>query len=270
MRRKFCLLKFFFCLFCIGFFLPACQTISRRNEEMNLPPRTVIFCFDDGPNALGDTTGRLLDILSQNEVRAVFALLGENAQEYPDLVKRIHDEKHVIVNHGYSGKWAIRMNGDEFRDNIERGEAAITDALGKELYPKMYQMHGGFYRSLHEKIAGEAAYTMIAVSVRVYDAVARGKDIDREVRQVIRKVDKQNGGIILLHDGRDSYRLMKEELEKNPHGSFDRSWIPAAVEEIIIVLKSKGYNLDSTDYLPACLSANRSFKRGFRRYLGII
>jgi len=59
------------------------------------------------------------------------------------------------------------------------------------------------------------------------------------------KLEKKNGGIILLHDGRDSHFRMERKLSKNPQGIFDRSWIPGAVEEIIIVLLGKGFTLAS-------------------------
>jgi peptidoglycan/xylan/chitin deacetylase (PgdA/CDA1 family) len=202
----------------------------------------VTFCFDDGPNAHDDTTERLLDILKKYEIRAMFALLGENAAAHPCIVRRIYNEGHIIVNHGYSDRWAAKMSDEEFKNNLIRGEAAISAVLGEEFHPKLYQPHGGFYFSRHERILREAGYSIVGASIRVYDAAASGAKKDRIVRQVIEKVKKQNGGLILLHDGRDSHHRMKRELEKNPQGAFNRSWIPAAVEEIIIALTSKGFS----------------------------
>jgi len=250
MNRKFLSSIFPFWLFCVLFALSACQSINRSNAELGLKPSVVIFCFDDGPNAQSYTTARLLDVLKKHEIRAMFALLGENARAFPDLVRRIYNEGHIIVNHGYSDRWTVWMNEADFKNNLVQGEAAILAALGKEVYPKLYQPHGGFYRSRQERLLREADYTMIAVSIRAYDAVATSADKDRIVRQVIEKVEKQNGGIILLHDGRDSHQRMKRELERNPYGAFDRSWIPAAVEEIIITLKAKGFSFDSSSLLP--------------------
>ena len=232
-------------LLCIS--LSACHSISRSSAELPIPPSTVIFCFDDGPNAQGSTTGRLLDVLERHGIRVMFTLLGENAEVYPDLVRRIYNEGHIIVNHGYSDRWAVRMGEDEFRENLLKGEAAISAALGKELYPKLYQPHGGFYTSRQREIIREEGYTMITVSVRVYDAVASGAEKAKIVRQVIEKVEKQNGGVVLLHDGRDSHHRMRRKLEKNPQGAFDRSWIPDAAEEIITTLISKGFNLYSSN-----------------------
>jgi hypothetical protein len=55
-------------------------------------------------------------------------------------------------------------------------------------------------------------------------------------------VEEQGGGIILLHDARESWLRMETELAKDPQGVFNRSWIPLAVEEIIVILRGKGFS----------------------------
>ena len=219
--------------------------------EPGIPRSVVYFIFDDGPDARGDTTARLLDVLKKYHIRAMFSLLGENAEYYPDLVKRIHAEGHYIVNHGYSDKWAYYMNEVEFRSNLLRGEAVISAALGFAMYPKLYRPQGGFYNSGQEKICIDEGYIIVPATVRVYDAVMSGTSRHKVVRQVIKKLEKQNGGFILLHDGRDSKPRREKKLAKKPNSPYDRSWIPETVEEIIVVLLNKGFILDSPDILTA-------------------
>ena len=225
----------------------SCKSINSNRTEMGIPSSVVYFSFDDGPNAHNDTTGRLLDVLEKYQIKALFFMLGENAEQYPDLVRRIHDEGHYIANHGYSGKHARGMNDDEFRNNLIRGEAAISDALGFEIKPKLYRTHGGFYNSRQEKICVDEGYAIVPVTVRVYDAVVGAAERKKVVNKTINLVKKRGGGLILLHDGRDSYSLRETELKKNPNGAFNRAWIPDAVEEIIIALLNNGYTLDSPD-----------------------
>jgi len=245
MRNKFLLLFIPFLLFF------SCQTINRNRAELNIPEFTVYFSFDDGPNAKGESTARLLDVLKKHQIKAVFCLLGENAEQYPDLVKRMYNEGHYIANHGYSEKWASKMNNDQFRDNLLRGGAAISEALGFELNPKLYRPHGGFYNSAKERIIREEGYTLLPGNIRVYDAVIDGTKQSKVVKQVIRKIEKQGGGIVLLHDARDSYAQTEARLAKNPRGVFNRSWVPDAVEEIIIILLDRGFVLNSPNFLTA-------------------
>jgi len=236
-------------LFILPFLVFSCRTINHSRAELGIPQSVVYLSFDDGPNVHGDTTARLLDVFNKYQIKAMFCLLGVNAEQYPDLVKRIYNEGHYIANHGYSDKWASRMKPDEFRDNLVRGEAAISAALGHEMYPKLYRPQGGFYKSEHEKIVRNEGYIIVPSNVRVYDAVKDGTKQNKVVKQVIEKIEKQGGGIVLLHDARDSHILTETQLAKKPDGVFNRSWIPGTVEKIIPVLLEKGFILNNPDFI---------------------
>lgn len=233
--------------------LCSCRSINRSRTELGIPQSVVLLSFDDGPNGHDNSTARLLDVLKKYEVLAMFALLGDNTEHNPGLAGRIMEEGHSIVNHGYSDKWASKMGPKEFRDNLLKGEAAISAALGHEFSPKLYRPHGGFYRkdnkrrtrSGQDRICAEEGYSMIFSNVRVYDAVLTGKDMAKVVERVLRKVTKMGGGIILLHDARDSHARMEGELANDPYGVFNRSWLPEAVEKIIVALRQRGYTIGS-------------------------
>jgi len=227
--------------------LCSCRTINRNRAELNVPPSVVYFSFDDGPNVIDDTTARLLDVLKKYQIKAMFCLLGVNVEQAPDLVRRIYDEGHCLVNHGYSDKWASRMNPDEFRNNLIRGGAAISAALGHDKYPKLYRPHGGFYTSAQEKIIREEGYMLVPGNIRVYDAVLDGTKQEEVVRKIIKKVEKHGGGIILLHDARDSYVQAEAQAATPSQSVFNRSWIPGTVEKIIVVLLEKEFNLNNQD-----------------------
>jgi len=233
--------------------LSSCKTINSTRTELKLPSSVVYFSFDDGPNVQGDTTARLLDVLKKHEIKAMFCLLGENAERYPELVRRMYDEGHCIANHGYFDRWASGMDDDEFRDNLVRGGAAISAALGHDRYPKLYRPHGGFYHSAQEKIMRDEGYILVPATARVYDAVVDGTKQRKVVEKIIKKVKKQGGGIILLHDARGSHAATEAELAKDPHGVFDRSWIPDAVEEIIPALLNRGFVINNPDILATTL-----------------
>src|SRR5687767_6224642 len=59
----------------------------------------VALTFDDGP--LPGTTDRILDILGDSNVRAAFFVIGQHVQRWPELVRRIHDEGHLVGNHSF-------------------------------------------------------------------------------------------------------------------------------------------------------------------------
>ncbi|GMO29620.1 MAG: hypothetical protein Ta2F_05020 [Termitinemataceae bacterium] len=218
-----------------------CKSITTYKSFQFVPENTVMFTFDDGPNER--VTPQLLDVLKKYDVNAVFVLLGVNAEKNTDIVKRIKNEGHYIVNHGYEDEWAIFMNDEKFKTNLEMGEAAITKALGEKLKTLLYRPHGGFFRIKQESICNKEGYKILGANIRTYDSVKSSKNKKTVIKKIILKTAMQKGGIILLHDARGVYSEMENELLHNPNNSFNRDWIPSAVEEIILQLRERGFTL---------------------------
>jgi peptidoglycan/xylan/chitin deacetylase (PgdA/CDA1 family) len=195
---------------------------------------------------MNETTARLLDVLNKYQVKGVFCLLGENVTNNPEIVRRMYNEGHTIVNHGFSDKIAYFLDDDEFRENILLDDRVITEALGFEVYPKLYRPNGGIYNPRKEKIIIEEGYVVVPYTVKVMDAYTKPADKNKIIKKIIKTVEKQNGGIILMHDMRDAYDRNEAELMKKPNSAYNRSWVPEAVEEIIITLLDKGFILNET------------------------
>lgn len=75
------------------------QEAAGREQTDREIKKQVALTFDDGPS--GEYTPRLLDGLKERNVRATFFLLGEQIDQYPDIVKRMHEEGHLIGCHSY-------------------------------------------------------------------------------------------------------------------------------------------------------------------------
>ena len=60
-------------------------------------PKKIALTFDDGPHP--KYTEQLLDGLKERGVVATFFVTGENAENYPDIIRREQDEGHLIGNH---------------------------------------------------------------------------------------------------------------------------------------------------------------------------
>ena len=224
--------------------LLSCRSISQSG--IGLPQSQVILSFDDGPNCVDDSTIKLLDVLEKYQIHSMFVILGVNAEQNPDLVRRIYEDGHCIINHGYSDKWNCWMRKNEFRENLLKGEAAIAAALGTGYTEKLYRPHGGFYRRSQEKIWIHEGYSFVPGSIRIFDAVRSGENQDWVLKKVITKTEKNKGGIILLHDTINSYSLTQSKIEKKPNGPFNRLWIPGTVEKIITTLLEEGYYFDNS------------------------
>lgn len=84
--------------------------------------------FDDGPDTIN--TPYVLSILAEENVKATFFLVGENAETYPHLVQRIHDEGHVIGNHSYSHPDFSGLNYTQALNEIASTNDIIENITG--------------------------------------------------------------------------------------------------------------------------------------------
>jgi peptidoglycan/xylan/chitin deacetylase (PgdA/CDA1 family) len=230
-------------LFCLALCLSGCQTINIPAARSGLPAGKVLLSFDDGPNCTDDSTTRLLAVLAKYKVKAQFCMLGVNVEKRPDLVRAIAAAGHTIINHGYSSDFACNMDDERFVQNLNDGEAALQKALGYKPEPMLYRPQGGFYHARQEKLWEAQGFTLAPTTIRLYDAVDTGKSADRIFKSVMRQVKRNDGGIVLLHNSRDSWMEGEAALARHPQGDYNRSWVPALVERLIIALRAAGYTV---------------------------
>ncbi|MEO6848702.1 MAG: polysaccharide deacetylase family protein [Chthoniobacterales bacterium] len=89
----------------------------------------IAMTFDDGPSPT--LTPKLLDILKAHGIKATFFLIGQNAAEYPDIVKRIVAEGHEVGNHSWSHPQLTKLSAEGQHAEIEKTSDAIKNAIGK-------------------------------------------------------------------------------------------------------------------------------------------
>src|ERR1019366_8767227 len=89
----------------------------------------VALTFDDGP-APG-ATDQALDILAELKTPAAFFVIGANAQKHPDLLKRMHDQGHIVANHTWDHSHIGCLRGTRYWfDQIERTSRLIEQTIG--------------------------------------------------------------------------------------------------------------------------------------------
>jgi polysaccharide deacetylase family protein (PEP-CTERM system associated) len=75
-------------------------------------------------------TLRLVDILAAHGVKGTFFFLGEVAERFPLLVRRVAGAGHEIGSHGYRHRDVMQMTRREFRDDVSHSIRVIEDAAG--------------------------------------------------------------------------------------------------------------------------------------------
>ncbi|MEA2441645.1 MAG: hypothetical protein QOH76_3069 [Thermoleophilaceae bacterium] len=108
--------------------------IARR-----VPGDGVALTFDDGPHPEG--TPAVLDALG--EARAIFFLVGEQVERYPDLAREVRSRGHEIGLHGFRHRNQMRVSPRWLADDLGRGAEAIASATGGA--PRLYRPPYGIF-----------------------------------------------------------------------------------------------------------------------------
>lgn len=151
--------------------------------------KKVALTFDDGPDP--EYTEKLLDGLKERGVRVTFFLTGSKAEKYPDIVKRIDKEGHLIGNHTYSHMQLHNSKREEFKEELTKTNEIITEITGKSV-EYVRPPYGTWDASL------ETELDMFPVFWNIDPLDWCRRDVACIVRHVTNKV--QENDIILMHD----------------------------------------------------------------------
>lgn len=185
---------------------PPLERLSYNSCNVDGP--YIAITFDDGPHPV--LTPKLLDMLKARGIKATFFLIGQNAAEYPDIVKRIAAEGHELGNHSWSHPQLTKLSPDALRDQIAKTADAINAATG---HPPtvMRPPYGATTPYITQWLYKEFGTKVIMWSVDPMDWKIRKAD---HVESVIVSQTRP-GSIILSHDIHAStVAAMPETLDK--------------------------------------------------------
>ena len=153
----------------------------------------IALTFDDGPNAA--LTPKLLDLLAARHLKATFFVVGQNAADHPDILKRAVREGHEIANHSWSHPNLAKMSDEAVRRELQKTDDAIAAAIGKR--PTLLRPPYGSITAHQKKwIHEEFGYRIIIWDVDPLDWKRPGPSV---VTARILKETKA-GSIVLAHD----------------------------------------------------------------------
>lgn len=78
-----------------------------------------------------EATRPILDLLDQYQAKASFFVVGEVAEQNPDLIQSIFQRGHEICCHGYSHTLLWKMDESLFRGELEKFHSIMEGILGK-------------------------------------------------------------------------------------------------------------------------------------------
>jgi peptidoglycan-N-acetylglucosamine deacetylase len=203
----------------------------------------VSLTFDDGPTE--GSTDRVLDLLRDRGVQATFFVIGRNVARWPELVRRMDAEGHIVANHTFDhGHFDMFRGWGYWRQQVARTNHLIEDLIGKT--PAFFRPSMGFKTVPIHQAASGAGQTVVTWSRGARDGVAaQAPGILRRMAEGVGP-----GDILMMHDGVDP--CLRHARDR------DRSATITALGQLIGALQDRGLRtvrLDEFLARPAYTSA---------------
>ena len=206
--------------------------LSYEIDQIGATPKKLAITFDDGPDPRW--TPKILDVLKEKQVPATFFVIGVDASQWPELLKREYADGHEIGNHTYTHPNFDDISKTELRWQLNLTERLIESTIGAKsiLFRPPYGIdHQPEYAEEVAQLpyAQDMGYVIIGQKIDPHDwRQVEGKQVPAQeiVDGVLRQAG--NGNIILFHDG-----------------GGDRNQTVAALPQIIDKLRAQGYQFVS-------------------------
>jgi peptidoglycan/xylan/chitin deacetylase (PgdA/CDA1 family) len=155
--------------------------------------KRVLLTFDDGPHP--EHTPQILRMLDKYQVKAVFFVIGKNAEKHPDLLKDIHQRGHIIANHSYSHDSLFDVfSTKKMISDVEQAQMVIDKTLGFK--PVYFRPPFGITNPRIKRLIKHTSLISVAWSFRSYDT---GKQTNDQIFSRL-KQEIKGGDILLFHD----------------------------------------------------------------------
>jgi peptidoglycan/xylan/chitin deacetylase (PgdA/CDA1 family) len=193
--------------------------------------RQIILTFDDGPST--HISEELLDVLSSHAVPASFCYIGKNIDLAPQIARRTLDDGHEVVFHSYSHTSGALLSRKQLLAEFDQFQNALNRAADRPVSITRYRPPLGINTppvlAANKALQLQEAYLTFFVN----DASTEPDSADQLMQKIKRRLIKNEGGAIVLHE-------MRYKANQDPY-AVEKSWLPDAVDDLIIWAKANGF-----------------------------
>jgi peptidoglycan/xylan/chitin deacetylase (PgdA/CDA1 family) len=204
--------------------------VISRGQGSDTPQ--VALTFDDGPTV--GSTDRVLDALAELHAPAAFFVIGSNARTHPDLVRRMHDEGHLVANHSlHHSHYGCFRSTRYWHDEIHQTRQIIHDIIG--LQTALFRPPMGVKTWCITGAARRCGHSVVTWTRRGFDGISTTP------QKICRRLSQHAhpGDVLMLHDGVE------------PNSRRDPSATVAAIVPLIQDLRHRGLEIVRLDQLLA-------------------
>lgn len=194
--------------------------------------KKVYLTFDDGP---GSQSGKILDILKKNHVKATFFVTGKEDASSKKIYQRIVKEGHTLAMHSYSHIQDVIYDSKEaFEKDLKQINRCLYEATG--VHTKFYRFPGGSSTQNTSlpiqnfiDVLKKNHYLYLDWNVISPDINNANETKEQVVTGVMQGVDAYDTAVVLMYDVADKPMTVK------------------ALPSIIKQIKAKNYELLPVD-----------------------
>lgn len=190
------------------------NTKSQREKRADGKPvgKVVYLTFDDGPSTL---TGKFLDVLKENDVKATFFMQGSNLQNasYQENVKRAVKEGNYIGAHSMTHNSDKLYKNGQFVPEMKETLSLIKDITGTN--PKLVRPPYGSAPGLK---SGEIRNQIVEAGIKIWDWTIDSEDwkLKNNPNQIIENVKKSTTDdveVVLMHEKPQTLAVLPEIIK---------------------------------------------------------
>lgn len=162
--------------------------------------KRIYLTFDDGPSTV--VTGRILDILAQEGVKATFFIVSDRVPGREETLRRIVREGHTVGIHSATHVYPQIYASDEaLLADVEQCAACIIRVTGAT--PRVYRFPGGGTAEQRSRLRGplaERGLRIVRWNAVCGDEEIPGASARKLVEESIRTAGSKRTVVLLLHD----------------------------------------------------------------------
>ena len=160
----------------------------------NKEKKNIYLTFDNGYEA--GYTGKILEVLKNNNVTATFFITAHYLNTQPELVKQMIDEGHIVGNHTVNHKSMPSLNDEQIKKEVMDLHQAMYSKFNYEM--KYIRPPKGEYSERTLSVCNSLGYKTVMWSFAYADWDEKKQPEEGNAKDMIFN-NLHNGEIMLLH-----------------------------------------------------------------------
>ena len=170
--------------------------------------KRLYLTFDAGYE--NGNTAAILDALKKHNAPGAFFVVGPYIRDYPDLVKRMVEEGHIVGNHSWHHPNMTRKSQEEFAQELALVEEQFRETVGQEM-EKFYRPPEGKFSDDNLQWAQDLGYCTVFWSLAYVDWNTENQPTaEQAFSKLIPRT--HDGAVVLLHSTSSTNAAILDEL----------------------------------------------------------